>query len=527
MDIVSLFAPSTTAPGDYTSRAAELARQQKLADMLSQMSQQEIPVSTAGGISAPVSPMSALAKGLTSFGGSYLAGKAAADEAALKKSGNEQLVRAISEFGQPYKTVDTAASAADLGGEPIQQYTMKTPTSQEQMGQAAGIMSSGLPGAEAIGSSLFSNLVKQQAADAELKKQYARLQPVIAALPKDQQDRINSIAASDPESATKIIQSITESQFKPPEKTEISRLITERDALPPNDPRRAAYDEKLSGVKSPEAEAQAIRIAKQNAQNRFVIQAGPPEAPITVDPTSKSLNGVTGLSQLAIDRLTGAPNQPRSAAVVRAVDKEISDYSVRNNVNLSTLRSKAAGIQNTLTNNVERNNQANILEQELAASIDTVTPYLNKVNINNLNKANILSVWAGKQVNDPNAQVVADQLARARDELAGYNAVAGGHLTVQGRPDPTPKNYQDAEKTLLDGITAGGAAALAKSVSLSAQKNRQILNKSIQQADYQLWDALGKGEEYKKNFGYDPEKNVNKNVSGQTKTGVGFKILGQ
>jgi len=180
MDIVSLFAPSTAAPGDYTSRAAELARQQKLADMLSQMSQQEIPVSTAGGISAPVSPYSALAKALTGFGGSYLAGKAAADEAALKKSGNEQLVKAISEFGQPYKTVDTAASAADLGGEPIQQYTMKTPTSQEQMGQAAGIMSSGLPGAEAIGSSLFSAAAKKQ----ETEQERERVKALESTLPR-------------------------------------------------------------------------------------------------------------------------------------------------------------------------------------------------------------------------------------------------------------------------------------------------------------------------------------------------------
>jgi len=81
---VSLF-KSDDAPGDYSSRRASLARQQKLAEMLSQMGAQEQAVSTAGGIIAPVSPMGALARGLTSFGGSYLSGRAAADEAALKK----------------------------------------------------------------------------------------------------------------------------------------------------------------------------------------------------------------------------------------------------------------------------------------------------------------------------------------------------------------------------------------------------------------------------------------------------------
>jgi hypothetical protein len=70
--------------GDYTSRLASIARQQKLAEALSQMGAQEQAVSTAGGITAPMSPMGALARGLTSFGGSYLSGKAAADEAAAK-----------------------------------------------------------------------------------------------------------------------------------------------------------------------------------------------------------------------------------------------------------------------------------------------------------------------------------------------------------------------------------------------------------------------------------------------------------
>jgi hypothetical protein len=260
-----------------------------------------------------------------------------------------------------------------------------------------------------------------------------------------------------------------------------------------------------SDMSSPGKRQSDIDVARAKAADRYFIQGGGPQVPITVDPTSKSLNGVTGLSQLAIDRLMNAPNQPRARDVVTKVDREISDYSINNNVNLSTMRSKAIGIQNTLTNNVERNNQANILDQELSASIETVIPYLDKIDLGKINKANVASIWAGRQVNDGNAQIVADQLSRARDELAGYNAVAGGHLTVQGRPDPTPKNYTEAEKVILDGITSGGARNVAKSISMSAAKNRQILNRSVQDADYQLWDALGKGTEYKKNFGYDPE----------------------
>ena len=83
---ISLFAPSAVASGDYSAQAAEYARQQKLADMLSQMGAQDIPVSTAGGITAPTSPWAALAKGLESGAGAYMGARAAGDQAALEAS---------------------------------------------------------------------------------------------------------------------------------------------------------------------------------------------------------------------------------------------------------------------------------------------------------------------------------------------------------------------------------------------------------------------------------------------------------
>ena len=105
--VVNLF-KSDDAPGDYSSRRASLARQQKLADALSQMGAQEQAVSTAGGITAPVSGMGALARGLSSFGGAYLSGKAAADEAALKKSERSQFIEKLKNYETtPGETVST------------------------------------------------------------------------------------------------------------------------------------------------------------------------------------------------------------------------------------------------------------------------------------------------------------------------------------------------------------------------------------------------------------------------------------
>ena len=195
---VSLF-KSDDAPGDYSSRKASLARQQKLADALAQMGAQEQTVYSAGGITAPVSPMGALARGLTSFGGAYLSGKAAADEAAVKKAGSEELARAVARFGKPYKTVDEAApTVMQPGGEPEQQYTMKTPDSGEMLGEAARVMGMGVPGSEALGAKLYST-----ASDAaERETAYNKLKPYIDAIPNEEAKKYLNIAAqADPTKA--------------------------------------------------------------------------------------------------------------------------------------------------------------------------------------------------------------------------------------------------------------------------------------------------------------------------------------
>ena len=196
--VISLF-KSDDAPGDYTTRKASLARQQKLADMLSQMGAQEQAVSTAGGIIAPMSPMGALARGLTSFGGSYLSGRAAADEAALKKAGSEELAKAVAQFGKPSKVIDKAApDVVEPGGEPVQQYIMKTPDSGEMLAEASRIMASGLPGGEAIGAKLYST-----ASDtAERETAYNKLKPSIDAITNPEIRKYLNIAAmADPTKA--------------------------------------------------------------------------------------------------------------------------------------------------------------------------------------------------------------------------------------------------------------------------------------------------------------------------------------
>ena len=140
---------SLTKDDDYESRKAAIARQEKLAEMLSQMGAQEQAVSTAGGITAPMSGMGALARGLTSFGGSYLSGKAAADAAALKKA---EKADAISQLSALYHLPDTTglAQSTEPAGTTSTPYSFDVPTlpGQKPSGQTvtANLNMPNLPG---------------------------------------------------------------------------------------------------------------------------------------------------------------------------------------------------------------------------------------------------------------------------------------------------------------------------------------------------------------------------------------------
>lgn len=220
---VNLFKQDST--GDYSTRKAALARQQKLADALTQMGAQEQAVYSAGGITAPVSPMGALARGLTSFGGGYLDRIAAADEAALKKSGNEELAKAVAQFGKPYKTVDEAApDVVEPGGEPVQQYIMKTPDSGEMLGEASRVMGLGVPGSEAIGANLFSSVAKRQETEAERER--VRAQEAAIPKPAGVSDAAWNAAGGIPGSRTELFNKSLETAITPEKRSaEYTRLV--------------------------------------------------------------------------------------------------------------------------------------------------------------------------------------------------------------------------------------------------------------------------------------------------------------
>lgn len=515
---ISLF-KSDDAPGDYSSRRSSLARQQKLAEALSQMGAQEQAVSTAGGIIAPVSPIGALARGLTSFGGSYLSGKAAGDEAGLRKqdladamnatknlyvmpAGSRQPdagmidTQGVKELGESFP-ITGKLNIADTVTTPQQQMQMLTPLA------AGGDVS------KAAYNAYMPGVMKQQAADVELKKQLDRLGPLISNLPVDQQKNISRLAAVDPQSAVDLVTSTLQSQYKPPAPTDLSNAIRERDALSPGDPNIKTYNNLINKMTTNQPNVNQILLPALNAlasgqpltpeQTAVLSTLRPnallPTTPTTIDPKSQNLTAQTGLSSGAIDYMMGRQTT-KAAPVIKAYNKEITDWGIKNNIDTSTLKYQAPAIGKVLDQNIIRNNQANILENEISGSVENLAPLLDAAHRGNLAVLNKAGKFVATNFNDQTSIQASDQLNRLTSELAGYNAAAGGHLGENGTPQPTAGDFEEARNLISSGLNAGGANAIAQSVAKSAAKNRVVLANAIDDAQKQQWTMLGLGDRY-------------------------------
>lgn len=474
----------------FDPQAAALQRQQYLAQMLTQQASDPIAINSGGGAQAAISPLAVLAKAFQGYAGSYLDKKALKDAGDLQANRRADLAKMLS---QQFQTPGTPSQGVQMPGvAPVQTQiggqslnvggaapdpyqgaagdgiAPRPTTPQEQMANALSMTGSGNPMAAQLGQQLYAQAAQRQTGRED--KTWENAQPMPVA-------RGQEIAASGAQAQQ-------------------NALFANQ--LPATAAERAANALGYAQVNKPVAVGFGGQMYDPKSRQMFSPGGGGISQPTAIDPNSNSLNAQTGLSQLAIDRATGAPNQPRTASIVAKVDDELTKYSVANNVDLSTLRARASGINSVVTQNVMRNNQGNILENEISGSVQNLGPLLDQLHNGQIDKANVLNIWAGRQVNDPVAQQAADQLGRLRNELAGYNAVAGGHLMENGTPHPFPEDVNAATKTIMDGINSGGVRAVAESVGMSAKKNRAVLANALDDARHDLWDAFGKGKNYKR-----------------------------
>lgn len=246
----------------------------------------------------------------------------------------------------------------------------------------------------------------------------------------------------------------------------------------------------LAGQPLSQQEQAVLTLAKPQALTG-------PQGLQPVDPTNGSLQGQTGLSQAAINYITTG-QAPRGTAAYMAITKEIDDFARKNGINTVTLKAQAKGYNDVLTNNIQRNNQGQILENELQGSVANVAPLADAIGNGKISAANLASIWAGKQVNDPTVLQYKDQLVRLQHELAGYNAVAGGKLTEGGTPRVEQSDLDSAANTITQGINSGGLRGLANSIGMSTAKNKAVLGGAIDDANQGMWNLFGVGQNYKR-----------------------------
>jgi len=116
-----------TFSNDYGTKLADIKRRQKIAELLAQQGAEHIDVESVGGVPTPISPFQGLAKLLKSGMGGYLAGKAAADAAALKKEQGESRAKSLESFFQNPDTTMTMPGGSyqtDQKGEALPKYVL-------------------------------------------------------------------------------------------------------------------------------------------------------------------------------------------------------------------------------------------------------------------------------------------------------------------------------------------------------------------------------------------------------------------
>lgn len=206
-----------------------------------------------------------------------------------------------------------------------------------------------------------------------------------------------------------------------------------------------------------------------------------------VDPNSNNLSSQTGLSEQAIRAGTGQLSGRYAAPYLT----ELQKWGEKNGVNVDTLMPQAKAANNVLQQNIQRNNQGTILENEIQGSVSNLSPMLDAAKRGDIRFVNSAEGWVAQQANNPQATQIADQINRFRGEVAGYNAVASGHLMNNGTPDPHPDDFKSADSLISNGVNSGSVDALAKSVAMSAAKNRSVLLNSIDDANKNFYSLFG------------------------------------
>lgn len=283
----------------------------------------------------------------------------------------------------------------------------------------------------------------------------------------------------------------------------------------------AAPTAKLSSVLSPAVmqanpqlknltAAQYIAQAQQQFGNEPIAQNSPfggqndqqLDAP---DPSAREILGQTGLTFPAFMLLTGTGSQLARDKATRTQATMVADqFAKQRGVDVSTFKSQYEANNQILQNNMKRYNQSKIMENEVLGTVQNLGPVANQALLGNVTAANLADLWAGKQVNNPVIQEYAVYLDQLRNELAGYfGALAGRGTGSSGSNRLTDRDFEEAQTLIQSGISNRGLGALQNAIIGSTAKMNRVLERSINDAQKNVWGLFGIGQNYKAQYPTD------------------------
>lgn len=214
-----------------------------------------------------------------------------------------------------------------------------------------------------------------------------------------------------------------------------------------------------------------------------------------IDSNSGSILAQTGLSMPGFLALTGqASKLPRDKMTRTRAFNEAEQFANKNGVDSSTFASQYEAYNDTLKQNIMRNNQTKIMEGELQGTISNLKPVADAAGNGSLRVGNVAKLFAGQEFNDPTVNQYAFNLQQLRTELAAYSAAS------QGRTGGSinQSDYEEAERVIKNGLSSKGAAGLQTAVEQATGKMSGVLKNSVRASNRAVWDLFGVGNNYDK-----------------------------
>jgi hypothetical protein len=212
------------------------------------------------------------------------------------------------------------------------------------------------------------------------------------------------------------------------------------------------------------------------------------------DPTSQNILAATGLSGPAFEYLTkGTPGLARMSEKTRIkYINEGTNYLKKTGKDYATFRSEYGAVSKTVEANALRNNQAQVAEMELNATLENIRSAADEASFKSLRWRNVAKMLAGQLVNDPALEKYGFHLEQLREEFAMYNAALSGQIDTNGNiREITNSDRERANNIIRDGFAKGSLVGFENALRASREKMAKVLERSISIQNDRVWSLFG------------------------------------